>query len=58
MFIRRKSDEIFVRTYPKALSGVCCEWMSYLETSRNIEIQHARINSEFRMGNKNIPVNG
>jgi hypothetical protein len=58
MYIRRKREDLFERTYPKALSGVCSEWMSYLESTRNIQIQYARNSSEFRVGKRNIPVDG
>ena len=57
MFIRRKCEKLFERTYPKPHSGECNEWMSYLESS-GLNIQHARNAAEYKVGSRGIPVDG
>ena len=58
IFIRRKSEDMFEKKYPKSHSGVCCEWLSYLEASRGLSIQHARNGKEFKVGSRKISVDG
>ena len=58
MFLRRQQEDLFEKKYPKPHSAACSEWMGYLETTRGIDIQHARNGTEFRVGSRKIPVDG
>ena len=46
MFIRRRSENNFVKEYP----SVATEWLADLEQHENISIQHARNKGEFPVG--------
>ena len=58
MFIRRKAEDNFTRQYPHPLSQVSTEWLATVEHTEDIVIQHARNKGEFRVGAKQIPVDG
>ena len=54
MFIRRRSENNFVKEYP----SVATEWLADLEQHENISIQHARNKGEFPVGPNLLPVDG
>lgn len=58
MFIRRRAENGFCKEYPTQHSYVSTQWLAFLESSQKIAIQHARNGSEFKVGEKNIPVDG
>ena len=58
MFIRRKAERNFVKEYPTPISSVSTEWLANIEFTENKYIQHARNGGEFRVGQKQIPVDG
>ena len=58
MYIRRKCEHNFVKEYPGPLSSVATEWLADLEYTMGVDIQHARNGPEFRVGSKNIAVDG
>ena len=58
MFIRRRSENNFVKEYPTPMSSVATEWLADLEHRENISIQHVRNKGEFPVGPKLLPVDG
>ena len=58
VFIRRRAEKNFTREYPTPTSAVATEWLANLEHTAGLVIQHNRNNSEYRVGVKNVPVDG
>ena len=58
MYIRRRADENFTREYPGPLSSTATDWLANLEHDQGLEIRHARNSGEFRVGTRQIPVDG
>ena len=58
MFIRRRAEEGFRKEYPTPVSAECIEWLSWLEASQDIKIQHAKNGLEFQAGIKRRAVDG
>ncbi len=58
MFVRRKRENRFFKEYPTATSHIASEWLSYVEDSNNVILQHARRGGEYRIGQWNIAVDG
>ncbi|KAL5262388.1 hypothetical protein ACHWQZ_G007942 [Mnemiopsis leidyi] len=57
-YVRRRSEKNFIKEYPTPISSVATEWLADLEHRQNTTIQHARNKGEFRLGSKQIPVDG
>ncbi len=57
-YIRRRAQNNFIREYPGPVSFVATEWLSDLEHEEGINIKHARNGGEFRVGPRQIPVDG
>ncbi|KAL5252197.1 hypothetical protein ACHWQZ_G015102 [Mnemiopsis leidyi] len=57
-YVRRRSENNFIKEYPTPISSVATEWLADLEHRENTTIQHARNKGEFRLGHKQIPVDG
>ncbi|NRB81933.1 MAG: hypothetical protein HRU38_25295 [Saccharospirillaceae bacterium] len=47
-----------MKEYPTPISSISTEWLANVEHTQNINIQHARNGGEFRVGKKQIPVDG
>lgn len=58
MYIRRRGENLFVKEYPTPVSCSSTDWLAYVEQRDNVAIQHSRNNKEYRVGNKNIAVDG
>ena len=58
MYIRRQAENGFVKEYPTTQSYAATHWLSYVEDTDKIHIQHARNSSEYRIGSRKIPVDG
>ena len=58
MYLRRKRENLFMKEYPTPISSASTEWLGNIEHTLNIYIQHARNGGEFRVGTKQIPVDG
>ena len=58
LYIRRRRDNNFKKTYPTPISAIATEWLATLEADLDIHIQHARNGPEFRVGPRKIPVDG
>lgn len=58
LYVRRRREDGFVKTYPTPISHAATEWLANVESTHNIHIQHARNGSEYRVGEKRIPVDG
>ena len=58
MFIRRKADDNFKKVYPVPMSFVSTEWLAHIESTQGLSIQHARNNTEYRVGAKKLAVDG
>lgn len=57
-YIRRRSEQNFIKEYPSPTSSAATEWLADMEHRQNTTIQHARNKGEFRVGTKQIPVDG
>ena len=58
MFVRRRAEYNFIREYPGPMSAAATEWLANLEHSLSIKIQHGRNFGEYKLGPKQIPVDG
>ena len=58
MYLRRKAENAFMPEYPTPISKVATDWLATLEHVEGIEIQHLRNGPEYRVGPKQIPVDG
>ena len=58
IYIIRKMENMFKKEYPTPISAISTEWLANIEHIHNINIQHARNGGEFRVGKKQIPVDG
>ncbi len=58
MFVRRRRDKNFIKEYPTPISNKSTAWLANLEVERNINLQHARNNKEYRIGSKLLAVDG
>ena len=58
MYLRRRVEENFTREYPGPISFTSTEWLANVEHDLGIEIQHTRNGPEYRVGPKQIPVDG
>ena len=58
IYIRRKSDMNFIREYMTTLSFVATEWLAHTEVEQSIRIMHARNGGEYRVGPKQVAVDG
>ena len=58
MYIRRKAEDGFVKQYPSKHSYTATQWLAYLESENDMDIQHARNKGEYRVGDKKIAVDG
>ena len=58
MYLRRKAEDGFSKQYPTPISNVATEWLATLEHDLGIEILHLRNGPEYRVGPKQIPVDG
>lgn len=58
MFIRRRAENNFTKEYPGPFSFVATEWLANIEHEEGIEIQHARNMGEYKVGIRQISVDG
>lgn len=58
MFLRRRSENGFKKEYPTPISFISTECLANIEHTQNIHIVHARNGAEYRVGEKQIPVDG
>ena len=58
LYIRRRREDNFRKTYPTPISAIATEWLACMEEDLNIPIKHARNGPEFRVGPQKIPVDG
>ena len=58
MYVRRRSEEGFKKEYPTPLSNECIQWLTYIEETEKIDIQHAKNGGEFRAGKMRRYVDG
>jgi hypothetical protein len=57
-YLRRRREDSYAKTYPTQSSAVAIEWLNYIEETKGLTISHARNGAEFKVGPKNIPVDG
>ena len=58
MFLRRRVEENFTKEYPNPTSSTATACLANLEHNLGIEIQHLRNRPEYRVGPKQIRVDG
>ena len=58
MFIRRQGVKGFTKEYPTNNSYPSTQWLAFIESKEGVKIQHARNSSEFKVGDKKVPVDG
>ena len=58
MYIRRRMENMFTKEYLTPISSSSTECLANIEHTHNINIQHARNGGEFKVGQKQIPVDG
>ena len=60
MFIRRRAENFFRKEYPHPVFKKCADWLSHLESTQGIEIQHARNDREYevQLPSKKVKVDG
>ena len=57
-YLRRKREDGYTKKYPHPCSAVSIQWLSYIEETEQINLQHARNGAEYRVGPRKIPVDG
>ena len=57
-YIRRKKETNYMKEYASPTSKPATEWLTHLETSLGISIQHGRNGAEARIGPKRRSVDG
>ena len=55
-YVRRSRSDCYIKRYPNPISAIAIEWLSYVEDTEQLAIQHARNSKEFKIGR--IPVDG
>lgn len=58
IYIRRRVEDRFTKSYPTPLSKKSTDWLAYLELHEGVIIQHNRNNIEYQVGTRRIPVDG